>query len=177
MRNESKFGGSEPRPRCGGLASVGGATSTWCGGGGTHSLEEGWEPAKRLPINSPFLAFITLALLPTHFEGHLTLSYSPIQSRRGALKLLGDSTGTFSAVSWQLGQESSCWVKEAGGGCLQEERGCLRRARSKRSCMLGGFGGRGTLSIRCCTNPQSPGSKLVELHGATVIQTVNKICG
>lgn len=41
----------------------------------------------------------------------------------------------------------------------------------------GGFGGRTLLSIRCCTNPQSPGSELVELHGVTVIQTVNKICG
>lgn len=161
----------------GDLQVWGGVTSTWCGGGGTHSPEEGWEPAKTLPINSPFLAFITLALLLTHFEGHFTRGYGPIQSGRRGSKLLGDSTGTFSAVSWQLGQESSCWVKEAGGGCLQEERGCLRRARSKRRCVLGGFGGRGPLSIRCCTNPQSPGSEFVELHGATVIQTVNKICG
>lgn len=41
----------------------------------------------------------------------------------------------------------------------------------------GGFGGRTPLSVGCCTNLQSPGSELVELHGATVIQTVNKICG
>lgn len=41
----------------------------------------------------------------------------------------------------------------------------------------GEFGGRTLLSVRCCTNPQSPDSELVELHGATVIQTVNKICG
>lgn len=41
----------------------------------------------------------------------------------------------------------------------------------------GEFGGRTPLSVRCCTNPQSPGSELVELHGVTVIQTVNKICG
>lgn len=33
----------------------------------------------------------------------------------------------------------------------------------------------GQLSIRCCANPQSPGSELVELHSATLMQTVNKM--
>lgn len=53
----------------------GGATWTQCGECGPHGLEEGWKPANTLPINSPFLAFITLALLPTHLEGLPTPGY------------------------------------------------------------------------------------------------------
>lgn len=77
-------------------------------------------------------------------------------------------------LSWQLGQKCSGWVKEAGGGCLLEERGCLCRVCLKWNMGLVGLGEGTAFSVRCCTNPQSPGS---ELHGATVIQTVNKICG
>lgn len=33
----------------------------------------------------------------------------------------------------------------------------------------------GLLSVRCCTNLQSPASELVELHSATLMQTVNKM--
>lgn len=57
---------------------MGVATSTHCGGGGPHGPEEGQEPENVLPINSAFLAFIPLAVLPTHLEGHLTPGYTVV---------------------------------------------------------------------------------------------------
>lgn len=91
-------------------------------------------------------------------------------------KLLGDSTSTLSAelaggagVLW-LGEGGWRWVSARG-------KGLSVQGLPEAEHVPGGFGGRTLLSIRCCTNPQSPGSELVELHGATVIQTVNKICG
>lgn len=98
-----------------------------------------------------------------------------LKGRRSS-KLLGDSTSTLSAevaagaeVLW-LGEGGWRWVSAGGKGVSVQGLSEVEHA-------PGGFGGRTPLSVSCCTNPQSPGSELVELHSATVIQTVNKICG
>lgn len=95
---------------------------------------------------------------------------SDLKGKKGS-KLPGDSTSAFSAGAREL--------VPGEGGRRRVSAGGTRAAGglSQRRHALGGFGGRGPLSVRCCTDPQSPGLELVELRGATVIQTVNKICG
>lgn len=91
-------------------------------------------------------------------------------------KLLGDSTSTLSAEL--EGGAGVLWLGEGGWKWVSARRkGVSVQGLPEVEYVPGGFGGRTPLSVRRCTNPQSPGSELVELHGATVIQTVNKICG